>query len=289
MFKTLVIGIDDRADNHEALTLARRLADPGARLVAAQITPIDANPGAETTLYFDAEAVRETERSARRFGRAHEDLEVITETAPSPGEGLRAVAQRLGADVIVVGSSLRGLLGRVFAGDDVLGTIRHAPCAVAVAPLGYTEPQGPLGRIVVGHDGTAAADAALKRAAELRLRDDCEVEVIDVVERAVSVVAGVHGTYAGVAAPDELESARVNVSLLEQRTGVAGEILSGDAADVLSHAARTSDLLAIGLQHRGRLDRLLHGSAAHALLREQTTPLLIVPALDGPGPRATAS
>lgn len=289
MFKTLVIAIDGHPHDSEVLALARRLADPGARLVAAQITPIDAGPGAETLLYFDAEGVRDTGRSVRRFGMAHEGVELVAETAASIGEGLRNVAGRLAADVIVVGSSRRGLLGRVFAGDHVRETLRHAPCAVAVAPVGYDAPPAPLGRIVVGHDGTAAAHAALAKACELKDRDHCELEVIDVVELSAPAVAGFHGSYLGVTAPRELATAQANVSLLVKRSGVGGAIVPGDAAAVLSRAARSADLLAIGLQHRGHLDRILHGSAAHTLLRTQTTPLLVVPANHGPDLEATSS
>src|SRR3954452_6782489 len=71
----------------------------------------------------------------------------------SVGHGLHDAAVAQGADLIVVGSWHCGVLGRIFACDDVAATLRAPPCAVAVAPRGFAEREPALARIGVGYDG----------------------------------------------------------------------------------------------------------------------------------------
>ena len=49
------------------------------------------------------------------------EAELITVTASTPGRGLHEQAEAQGADLIVVGSCSRGLLGRAMLGDDTRG------------------------------------------------------------------------------------------------------------------------------------------------------------------------
>jgi nucleotide-binding universal stress UspA family protein len=48
--------------------------------------------------------------------------EVRVPDGESVGRGLHDAAVEQGADLIVIGSSTRGLLGRILAGDDVIAT-----------------------------------------------------------------------------------------------------------------------------------------------------------------------
>ena len=59
--------------------------------------------------------------------------------ARSVGSGLHQLGTDYGADLLVVGSSSRGPVGRVLAGDDARGTVSGAACPVAVAPHAYAE------------------------------------------------------------------------------------------------------------------------------------------------------
>lgn len=78
-------------------------------------------------------------------------------------------------DVIVLGASHRGALGRIWPGSATEQTLHGAPRPVAVAPPGYAvaHPLGtPLARIGVGYDGSAEARRALELAAGLALGAD---------------------------------------------------------------------------------------------------------------------
>lgn len=265
MLQTIIIGIDGRPQDAEALALARRLGDPGAELIVAIVTPSEPDADAERVVDRAVDAAPGVERA------------VIA--APSVGPGLAQLARGARADLIVVASSRRGLLGRTFAGDSVADVLRHAPCPVAVAPVGFSAETGPIEHLVVGYDGSAEADAAAELASELALRDGGLVGAVQVVEDYVAATA-VGGISAGVDArllDQAYAAARANLDALAERFDFDGVITTGRAAHELAAASADADVLCVGLHEHGVLDRLLVGSTAHALLREQHAPLVIVP------------
>jgi nucleotide-binding universal stress UspA family protein len=68
------------------------------------------------------------------------------------------------ADLLVVGSSRRGLLGRVLIGDDTRAALNGAPCAIAIAPAGYSREPTPMSEIGVGYNGSPESEHALELA-----------------------------------------------------------------------------------------------------------------------------
>ena len=68
------------------------------------------------------------------LARAGPKGRAIVVTDRSPAHALRTIAEREGAELIVVGSSRRGGVDRILAGDDAAATLHWAPYAVAGAP-----------------------------------------------------------------------------------------------------------------------------------------------------------
>lgn len=275
MFSTIVVGIDGRAHDHESLALARALADDGASIIAVGVAAVDDAAGHRTSRQIDPALLEEMDERVDRTTEAYDDVEGVVTTAASVGRGLREVALGAHADLIVTGSSRRGTLGRIFAGDQVRDALRHAPCPVAVAPVGYRHDDRPLARIGVGHDGSAEADAALRLAIGLKRRDGASIDIVEVVEPYPLIPPA--GEVAGATLVADVRRARANLDRIVEETGLPGRIITGSAAHELSRLGRSVDLIAVGLHHRGLLDRLLVGSTAHALLREQAAPVLVVP------------
>src|SRR3712207_257775 len=60
-------------------------------------------------------------------------------TSESAARALHEVASRVGAGLIVVGSSQRGALGRIALGSTTDRVLDRAPCPVAVAPRGFRD------------------------------------------------------------------------------------------------------------------------------------------------------
>lgn len=286
MFSTIVVGIDGRAHDHESLSLARALADDRATIIAVGVATVDDAAGRRGTRQIDPAVLEEIDERVDRTLEPYDDVEGVVTTAASVGRGLREVALGAKAELIVAGSSRRGRLGRIFAGDQVRDILRHAPCPVAVAPVGYRRETGPLHRIGVGHDGSTEADAALRLAMGLGSRDGAAIDIVEVVEPYPLTPPA--GEIAGATLVADVRRARANLDRIVEETGLPGRIITGSAAHELSRLGRSVDLVAVGLHHRGLLDRLLVGSTTHALLREQAAPVLVVPPTDALAARQAA-
>src|SRR6185295_19313155 len=100
----------------------------------------------------------------------------------SPARALHRVAEQEHADVIVVGSTHHGAVGRVFVGDDAAAALHGSSCPVAVAPHGLAAAEWKtVQRIGVGFDAAPEAQQALVLAAALAAECGASLTVLDVV------------------------------------------------------------------------------------------------------------
>lgn len=82
-------------------------------------------------------------------------------------------------ELIAIGSSRRGAIGRVLPGSTGEKLLHGAPCAIAVVPRGYAAQ--PVRKIGVAYDGSPEAKAALDSAVNLaRAFGDAELELVGV-------------------------------------------------------------------------------------------------------------
>ncbi len=197
--------------------------------------------------------------------------EVRVPDGESVGRGLHDAAVEQGADLIVIGSSTRGLLGRILAGDDVIATLRCAPCAVAIAPRGFAGSEAGLRTIGVGYDGSPQAEAAL--AAARALADEgTEVRALGVATPPQGLV-----TPLGVSAVAAIEAKREQIErcIGELDGGVQGRVVDGIAHQRLPELSGEVDLLVVGSSQRGKVGRVLLGSTSETLSRQAESPLLV--------------
>jgi len=191
------------------------------------------------------------------------------------GHGLHDAARARDADLIVVGSSGRGLVGRILAGDEVIATLRGAPCAVAIAPHGFASAPHALTSIGVGYDGSAQAQTAIDRARELAAPSGARVRALGIASPPQGIVTPI-----GISAVAALDAARDRAEhcVAQLNGGVIAHAVDGIAHQRLTELSREVDLLVIGSSRRGALGRVLLGSTAESLSREAACPLLVVPA-----------
>ncbi|MGA2929434.1 MAG: universal stress protein, partial [Solirubrobacteraceae bacterium] len=140
MFDNIVIGVDRRQGGRDAIALGRTLQGRGGRLTLAHVY----QGKGDTALLrraptADDESVRERGLDhltavGQRLGLA---AALACVKAPTPARGLHRLARSSSADLLVVGSSRRGMIGRLMLGDDTRATLDRPPCAVAVAPAGF--------------------------------------------------------------------------------------------------------------------------------------------------------
>lgn len=140
MFKNVLVGIDRHTEGRDALALARQLADPLGQITLAHVYPGDSRLRRDAALdYRRMEQERALELLSEARDASGVDAELRYVESSSPGRGLHELAEAIDADLLVVGSSRHGCIGRLLLGDDSRGTLIGSPCPVAIAPAGYSQ------------------------------------------------------------------------------------------------------------------------------------------------------
>lgn len=273
----LLVGYDGRPASRDALSFAKALAETQeAELTVASVRgywPDLLGESYELVVKEDerwvsrgaAEVLGDTPFSVRVLAGGHETA------------GLRELAEAEESDLIVVGSTHRGRVGRVCPGSVGERVLSEAPCAVAVAPRGLADRSFRFGTIAVAFDGSKQAQVALRTAIDLAERTHASLRVLAVIETDL-----VFGTEAllGKEEKERIERRLEHVVEHTRRSvETKGEILYGIPSHAIPDAAKDADLLVIGSRgHYGVARRLLLGSVAARVLRTAPCPTLITPA-----------
>jgi nucleotide-binding universal stress UspA family protein len=247
--------------------------------------------------YLDTEQGRDALELGTLLARANRAELILTTARTDDGESLAELARDQNADLVVLGSSHRGPVGRVFPGATVEHLLHGAPCAVAVAPPGFGKHEDgdsgwrPLSgdtedvgmRVVgVGFDGTRAAAEALKTAVELALPNGAALRVYTVARKYEHVPGG-DGDNRGPGVPTEAEVLRgmlhEAVADLPSEARALPVFMRGFAAEELVEASDAGvDLMVLGSRSGGPLRRRLHHSVTSTVMRAAKCPVLISPA-----------
>ena len=276
----ILVGYDDSEQGRDALALGRQLADvSGAALVVGGVFPLDPIWGSSVDPYF-----RETEANyARRVEEAARAVGAQAEAYPSSSaaRGLHDLAEEIGADLIVVGSSHRGRAGQALAGGVGTTLLHGAGSAVAVASRGFREEPAAVKTIVVGFDGSAEAGQALVSAWQLAKQAGATLKLISV---AVSPPLAAVRTEVG--RQELLDAIRdaVRDMLTEARNTVPEGIelettlITGDPVEALKDVAGApGTILVVGSRGYGPLRRVLLGSVSAKLVAGAPCPVLVTP------------
>src|SRR5688572_1490551 len=166
--RTVLAAVDFSESSRAALTFAARLAKhAGARLhvVHAQ-DPLLANAARAAGVDIDAETRAELTAFMQSAAPAG-DWSPFQEVADGPAVTVLCdTADRVNADVIVVGTHGMSGVGRVLFGSTTEGVIRRADHSVLVVPDSWTPPRpeqndlAGVGPVVVAVEPTPAAFAA---------------------------------------------------------------------------------------------------------------------------------
>ncbi len=144
MFRNVLVGVDGTSHGRDAIALATRLAEPGARLTLVHVqagalpghgAELDVNASDPTYYAAGGEESDHLLRAERDATKVTADL--ITVAGPSIGPALHAIAAERHADLLVVGACKHSLAGRILIGDDTRATVHGATCPVGIAPDGY--------------------------------------------------------------------------------------------------------------------------------------------------------
>lgn len=281
MFKNLIVGVDGSPGGRDAIALAIRLLTPDGKLTLVNVhsglppTPIASPRAAEAGAEQDSLALLARERDSAEIA-----AELLSFTSSTPGKGLHEVAEQRHADLIVVGSCARGLLGRAMLGDDTKGSLNGAPCAVAIAARGYADTPLPLATVGVGYDASPESRAALAVAREVASEHRSLVKALEVVSIPTYAFTGVAPPALGDTVEVLLEEARGRVEKLQD---VDGRAVYGLPGEELAAFAEQVDLLVVGSRSYGPVKRLVLGSTSNFLQRHARCSLLVLPRTAAPG------
>jgi nucleotide-binding universal stress UspA family protein len=279
----VIVGFDASENARDALVLGRLLA----KTLATRLLAITAYSTVEGEMLGTAPRMDGDER-ARLADRAAELMEGLADAehravaVPSAAAALHLAAKDESAQVIVVGSSRRAVLGRIRVGGGAAEVLDHAHCAVAIAATGLRSAAGlSLARIGLGFDDSPSAHEALHVATRLASGARAELSLIWAAELdapspvAVGVDTGAESVERrrGERAED---LSRVAAGLGED-VRVGTEVVPGKPVDALVQASAEFDLLVLGSRGHGPLRRAVLGSVSREVVAKARCSVLVVP------------
>jgi nucleotide-binding universal stress UspA family protein len=244
MYRLILVGYDGRPGGGDALALAGGFAAiEGAELVlcvALELDPLATPAHAYERAMAEAEQ-RLSAQARETLGETPFRLRVVGGVAPP--RALHEVAEDEDADVVVIGSTHRGGIGRVLPGSVGERLLHGAPCAVMVAPRGFAGRERlEVRRIGVGYDGKTESSHARTVSAALADQLGATLEMI---------------TITGEDGPEPADP--------------------DDAAKELVERSRELDLLVVGSRGYGPVRHALLGSVTSELLKAAACPVLVIP------------
>ena len=261
--RRILVGFDDSDEARDALAFAERLA----RLEDATLEVAVAG-------LFEPQVTTPAEEASARRGR-REVFAAVTEQLgeerrfePTVIEGLPAArglistAEQGRADLIVVGSTHRSRIGRVFPGSVGAQLLHGATCPVAIVPRGFRSAHRDVHGVGgVAYDASPEADLALAEAVKLARRLQVVLRLLVVDSEGADAAAILDRGLALV--PDDV--------------GAKGAVLSGEPDAALIEAGEGLDFLAMGSRGRGPMARTLLGSVSVHVCCGASCPVVVSP------------
>jgi nucleotide-binding universal stress UspA family protein len=214
MAAKIIVSYDGTNNDRDALALGRLFAKGGAALMLAYVRHLS-EPDDESEKRAQGEAEELLEAGAAWLGQP--DVPRFVVFSASTPEGLRELAEKEQADVVVFGSEYRTTPGHVDPGTSARRLLEGGPLAVAIAPAGLRD----------------KVDAGIQTIAAVSENGDPSAR-----ETAESLARAFGGTVA------DRPSDSVDLVVVGSRPGgVTGRVMISAAAEYLIETVRCSVLV----------------------------------------------
>ena len=288
----VLVGVDGSDQARDATVLGRTLADVcGARLTLAcayaydtpyAIVAYAALGQGDYKEQIEQEAERVLDEARAAAGAEAEAIAIRASSAPS---ALDRLARDREVDLVVVGSTHQGPIGRISPGSVADRLLAGAPCAVAVAPAGLAQDGADYRVAVVGaaFDGAEESRHALRLAADLARAAGATLRVIAVVESpgAPPATSFAMTLYANPPVEKVVETAGAEIDAALAELEIAGDVESvievGAPAPILIEQSAAVDLLVCGSRGYGLVRQVLLGGVSSRLIRGASCPVVVTP------------
>jgi nucleotide-binding universal stress UspA family protein len=261
----IVVGFDGSEEAFDALHLAERIRAATGRELILAVVDENAPPAGDAGGYWEFQQNYFAEmgrKATEHLGHREFSRRTVVDSAPA---ALQQVAEVEDADLIVLGSTHRGEIGRVLAGSVGERLLGGSPCAIAIAPKGYAGGAHPgLGIVGVGYDGGEESKRALATAVDLARDSDSTLRMIGVARDHDEAVARMESEL-------DWASGRCADVPVDRR------VIRGDAAPALADQGVGLDLLVLGSRDYGPIRTVLLGGVSRDVLRTAPCPVVIVP------------
>ncbi|GAA1109752.1 MULTISPECIES: universal stress protein [Nocardiopsidaceae] len=288
MTATIVVGVDGSPGSVAALGWAAaeaRFRRSNLRLMYALQVPLTVRSFGESDAVQPTAALRERAECAlvearHRLAFQAPRVQVETSVALRPALDALALASH-DAELVVVGTHRFGVLGGRAFGSVGGRLAARACCPVVVVPAGWVSPDH--GSIVVGVDGSAHGDAALRFALAEAVHRSAGVVAVRAYH--VTLPGAIDNPYAYRKAAEREHRCAEDLAqeAVERALAVTGLVVPvvaraavGRPADVMIAASRGAELLVVGCRGRGPLHNLLLRSDGQGVLRRATRPVAVV-------------
>ncbi|MFP3962645.1 universal stress protein [Actinomadura fulvescens] len=196
--------------------------------------------------------------------------EAAVHESRSVGRGLSVLASRIGADIIVVGSTSGGARGRINVGSTADHLLHASTEAVMLPPAGYAPPEE-LSRITVAYVRRPQCDEAVIRAAQAALALDVPLRLLTL--------------NVDDARPDPLrDDLALAIRLARDASGLPAEAVTAelaegdDVADALDDVDwPEGELLVCASSEDAGAHRVFLGEVALKVLRAAPCPVTVLP------------
>lgn len=287
---TILAGFSSSRQGSAPLHLATQLSRAtGEKIIAAAVVERALPPGVdpiedEYRGYLAAQAAASLQRVVDQLPG---EVSVVVHQAGSVPDGLMELADRHGADLVVVGSSSSGLLGRVALGSVTERLVHTSGLPVAIAPRGYPASPVPVDRLTAAYGGGADADGLISTAAALATQWRARLRIASFTVRPFTMFGGsiersaeelVVAQWASRttdAVAGQLHAARATVSIPDVDVVIGTGTEWREAVDDI--AWEPGDLLLLGSGAAGPLAQVFLGTAASKILRHAPVPVMIMP------------
>jgi nucleotide-binding universal stress UspA family protein len=271
VFENVLVGVRGDEEGRDAIALAKRLVSPQGELTLLHIYVVTGKPAPDSGAVGAAAKRRYArERLAALADEFQIDARGAWVEARSVRRGLHDYASAQHAELLVVGATGYDELARDYV-NDTREVLEDAPCAVAVAPTGYSEHGRAITRIGVAYDGSAQGEQALALGRTLADELHAELSAFEAVQTPIYV----RDPWDEEGELEErVEEARGRIAALG---GVEARAELGDAVEELFRYGESVDLLVLGSHRYRPIDRFLQQSTAQQLADVASSPLLVLP------------
>jgi nucleotide-binding universal stress UspA family protein len=287
MSATYIAGYDGTESSLAAVRFAADLGPEGTRVIAVNVYPripevFAAGASTRSTAAVQADICA---TAADLIGGLEEPrVERRIVAAESAAEGLYDLAVSQEADLIAIGVTHHGWLGRAIPGTVGHHLLHGAPCPVVVVPAGVGRS---IETIAVAYDESAEAVHALEHATAIARRTGARLLVLGVASDAVHPTSAATGFGFGWSVPagawagfrHELEQRLEQVAArLDLEPAAESRVLATPVGHGLVEACHAGvDLMVIGSRGFGPVRTVIMGSVSRHVIDHAPCPVIVVP------------